>query len=181
MRGRRSLGALSTINDMDSSGRILRGCALTATAGGLGYAASKVHLAVTGQLGLAGFPAAASSYRAANDVMLAQLANAGVGLVAAALAFSLLWPMRRRRVRLAVHMATWIALLMLVAGWVGFTVRAFNLGDGLGPPVQSPAAQLTLFVGAVWIVSWALAERLHWRGSPEAQVPADGPSWSPSA
>lgn len=166
---------------MDSATRVRRGLVVGAAAGGLGYAASKVHFALTDRLGLPGFPAATSSYRGAGDVTLAQLGNAGVGLVAAGLAIGLWAAIRSRSRRLAVHGASWVALILVTAGLVGFALRLLGLRGSAEPTPESPAAQLLLLAGAIWILTWAAALVLHWPASVRAHERAGTASSSSSA
>lgn len=144
------------------NGWLARAPALAAAGGGIGYAVSKIHYAVTDRLGLPGFPAPSSNYRSISDVTLAQqLGNAGVGLACAALALLLLWPIRTRTWRVVIQLISWLALVVLAAGWTAFALRASSLTGGTDAAGETPAAQLVLLAGAFWVLSWAVALWLH--------------------
>lgn len=147
--------------------------ALIAAGGALAYTISKIDLAIRAELGMPGFPAPPSSYVGFEDVTGAQLGNASVGLVAAALALVLLVPMRRGAPRILTHIVNWAGFVMPAAGVVGFGIRALQLTDALGPVPPNPmAAALTLAVGALWATGWAFAILRHPIRLPENVTPA---------
>ncbi|RKT83294.1 hypothetical protein SAMN05421805_105221 [Saccharopolyspora antimicrobica] len=135
--------------------------ALTACLGGLAYTTSKVLLAMRAELGIHGFPAPASSYAAwqPEQIALAQLGNAAVGLVTAICALLLLWDgaARVRAFRWPLIVVSWLGIAMMAAGVVGFSLRAFGVVPALGPPAVGWSTYSALAVGAVWVVSWAIA------------------------
>ncbi|MEU2395660.1 hypothetical protein [Streptomyces sp. NPDC007369] len=132
--------------------------AATACLGALAYTVSKVDLARKGELGMPGFPAPADAHAAVPDVGTAQLANAALGLLMAAVALVLVRPPRTRLVRLPVLAASWVGIAMVGAGVLGFGARAAGLAPGLGaaPPRMLPAVA-ALLVGAVWVAAWTIA------------------------
>lgn len=150
-------------------GRALRRprvAALVAAAGALGYTASKVHLAIEGRLGLPGFPAPEGLGGAPEDIRWAQFGNAAIGLAAAGLALILLVPIRPRPARWSVYVVSWAALVLVGAGFVGFTGRVFGLVAGRD--VDQPAATITLLLAAGWPIAWATALVLAARSRPRA-------------
>lgn len=106
-----------------------------AAAGGLGYSASKVHLAIEGRLGLPGFPAPERLGGTAQDIRWAQFGNAVIGLAVAGLALILLVPIRPRAARWSGYLLSWAALVLVGAGLVGFTGRALGLVT-VGPSIS---------------------------------------------
>lgn len=128
-----------------------------ACGGALAYTISKIDLAMRDQIGMPGFPAPPASYEAIPNVAAAQLGNAALGLVLVALTASLLRPPNRTIPRRLLLGANWLGVAMIGAGVTGFTLRATGLAPALGEPAQGPAAWVSLAVGAVWTVSWALA------------------------
>lgn len=136
--------------------------AIVATIGALAYTASKIHFAVLGRLGIDGFEATPEANAAFGDATVAQLGNATVGLIAAALALALLrrWP---RWITIAGHIVSWAALLMIGAGFAGFALRASGV---VAEPKGMPATALSWIViaaGATWVAAWAYALVGHWR------------------
>lgn len=132
--------------------------ALTACLGALAYTVSKVDLARAGELGMPGFPAPADAYAAVADVETAQLANAGLGLLMAALALLLVRLPRTRLVRWPALVVSWAGIAMVGAGVLGFGARAAGLAQSLGPtPPHMLTAVAALLVGAVWTTAWAVA------------------------
>ncbi|MFF1366955.1 hypothetical protein [Streptomyces virginiae] len=110
--------------------------ALTACLGALAYTVSKVDLAREGELGMPGFPAPAEAYAAVADVGTAQLANAALGLLMAVVALFLVRLSRTPLVRLPVLVVSWVGIVMVGAGVLGFGARAAGLAPSLGatPP-----------------------------------------------
>ncbi|MGW2583125.1 hypothetical protein ACWCYZ_17620 [Streptomyces virginiae] len=132
--------------------------ALTACLGALAYTVSKVDLAREGELGMPGFPAPAEAYAAVADVGTAQLANAALGLLMAVVALFLVRLPRTPLVRLPVLVVSWVGIVMVGAGVLGFGARAASLAPSLGAtPPHMPTALAALLVGAVWVTAWTIA------------------------
>ncbi|MFE5860058.1 hypothetical protein ACFQ77_05785 [Streptomyces virginiae] len=132
--------------------------ALTACLGALAYTVSKVDLAGEGELGMPGFPAPAEAYAAVADVGTAQLANAALGLLMAVIALFLVRLPRTPLVRLPVLVVSWVGIVMVGAGVLGFGARAAGLAPSLGAiPPHMPTALAALLVGAVWVTAWTIA------------------------
>lgn len=130
---------------------------LLAAAGGLAYVASKLHFAVTGELGIAGFYATPEANAAFGDATVAQLGNAAVGLAAALAALALLRPPRLRLARLALLAANWAGAVMIGAGVVGFALRAAGVTSSADWAPTGWQAWATLAVGAAWVAGWVAA------------------------
>ncbi|GLZ76632.1 hypothetical protein Afil01_14390 [Actinorhabdospora filicis] len=136
--------------------------AVIAALGGLAYAASKIHFAVRGELGIDGFEATPEANAAFGDATAAQLGNAALGVITAALALALLrrWP---RWVEVGLHIASWGALLLIGAGFVGFALRAAGVvSNADGMPVNG-WSWVTVTLGAVWVGAWGYGLVGHWR------------------
>ncbi|MFI0463550.1 hypothetical protein ACH347_05660 [Saccharopolyspora sp. 5N102] len=135
--------------------------ALIACAGALAYTTSKVVLAIRAELGIHGFPAPPSSYVAwqPEQIALAQLGNAAVGLVTAICALLLAWRTLARVavVRWILVAVSWLGVAVMAAGVIGFSLRAFGIVPALGPPAAGWSTYAALAVGAVWVVAWAIA------------------------
>ncbi|MGW6985683.1 hypothetical protein ACWGE1_40535 [Streptomyces sp. NPDC054932] len=132
--------------------------ALTACAGALAYTVSKVHLARDGELGMPGFPAPPEAYAQVTDVTAAQLGNAGLGLLMAVVALLLIRPPAARWARRCLLTVSWLGIVMVGAGVIGFAARAAGLAPGLGDAPPHPAtAVAALAVGAVWVAGWSVA------------------------
>ncbi|MFJ6498252.1 hypothetical protein OG280_13650 [Streptomyces virginiae] len=132
--------------------------ALTACLGALAYTVSKVDLAREGELGMPGFPAPAEAYAAVADVGTAQLANAALGLLMAVVALFLVRLSRTPLVRLPVLVVSWVGIVMVGAGVLGFGARAAGMAPSLGAiPPHMPTALAALLVGAVWVTAWTIA------------------------
>ncbi|MFE3460861.1 hypothetical protein ACFXKD_25240 [Nocardiopsis aegyptia] len=129
---------------------------VVAAAGAAAYAASKVHLALRGELGMPGFPAPAEAYEV-YDAVGGQLSNAAVGAVMVLLVLALLRPPARTLWRLPLLVANGAGALLVGAGVTTFAARATGLAPGLGEPAQGAAAWTSLAVGAVWAVAWITA------------------------
>ncbi|MFF5125630.1 hypothetical protein ACFY41_01635 [Streptomyces syringium] len=151
--------------------------ALTACAGALAYAVSKVDLALKEELGMPGFPAPAESYERVGDVTTAQLGNAGLGLFMALIALLLLRPRANPFMRWGTALVSWAGIAMVGAGVIGFGARAAGVAPALGaPPPEAGPAIAALAVGAVWVVAWSVAavgamRGRHRRGDKEVVCP----------
>ncbi|MEV7520054.1 hypothetical protein [Streptomyces sp. NPDC091371] len=143
---------------MNRSARTQRAAALTACAGALAYTVSKVGLARDGELGMPGFPAPPEAYASVADVTAAQLGNAGLGLLMALVALLLVRPPAARWVRRGAVVVSWLGILMVGAGVIGFGARAAGLAPSLGdvPPAMGTALA-ALAVGALWVAAWSVA------------------------
>ncbi|ADD39762.1 hypothetical protein Snas_0040 [Stackebrandtia nassauensis DSM 44728] len=128
-----------------------------ACGGALAYTISKIDLALRERIGMPGFPAPPSSYEDIPNVAAAQLGNAALGFVLVLLTAALFRPPKHTLTRRLLLGANWLGVAMVGAGVVGFTLRATGLAPALGEPASGAAAWISLTVGAVWTVSWALA------------------------
>ncbi|MGW1373543.1 hypothetical protein ACWD6P_04590 [Streptomyces sp. NPDC002446] len=143
---------------MIQSTRTQRLSAVIACAGALAYTASKVDLALKGELGMPGFPAPSKSYVGFGDVTAAQLGNAGLGLAMAVVALLLLRPIANPFFRWGSVVVSWAGIAMVGAGVVGFGARAAGVAPFLGPPPpETGPAIAALSVGAVWVAGWTVA------------------------
>ncbi|MFF2787158.1 hypothetical protein ACFVT6_10350 [Streptomyces sp. NPDC058049] len=132
--------------------------ALTAGAGALAYAVSKVDLARDGELGMPGFPAPPEAYVQVADVTAAQLGNAGLGLLMAVVSLLLVRPPAAHWLRRSAVGVSWLGVAMVGAGVIGFGARAAGLAPGLGdPPPRMATAVAALVVGALWVAGWSVA------------------------
>ncbi|MCY9786371.1 hypothetical protein KIK06_20975 [Nocardiopsis sp. EMB25] len=129
---------------------------LVAAGGAAAYAVSKVELALSGRLGMPGFPAPQESY-ATYDPLTGQLSNAAVGAVLVVLILGLLRPPVGTFWRWALVLTNAVGAAMVGAGVLTFGARATGLLPGLGAPADGVAAWAALAVGAVWVVAWAVA------------------------
>lgn len=128
-----------------------------AVAGGLAYVATKLHFAVIGEPGIAGFHVTPEAAAAFGDATFAQLGNAAVGLFAALVALALLRPPRHRLARLVLLAANWAGALMIASGVVGFAMRAAGVTSSADWAPTGWQAWATLAVGAVWVAGWITA------------------------
>lgn len=143
---------------MTRSPRNRRISALTACAGALAYTVSKVDLARDGELGMPGFPAPPDGYAQVTDVTAAQLGNAALGLLMAVVALLLLRPPGTRWLRWSVVGVSWLGIVMVGAGVVGFGARAAGVAPSLGDtPPDMATALAALVVGALWVAGWSVA------------------------
>ena len=145
---------------------------------GLYYAISKIVMAARGELGGLGHPAPPERYeRFSGDIVTAQLGNAALGLLTAAIALALVqrWG---RRVPAAVLAAG--AAVALVSGIAGLVVVATSL-TGLRKDhgqwgIDSPYDMLSLVLGlaslAAWLVLTVAAVRAARAEGPPPQLRA---------
>ncbi|MEV0646750.1 hypothetical protein AB0I28_15945 [Phytomonospora sp. NPDC050363] len=130
---------------------------LVAVGGGLAYALSKVHFAVIGELGFAGFHVTPEANAAFGDATVPQLANAAVGVAAALAALALLRPPNARPLRWALLAANWLGAAMIAAGVAGFALRAAGVTSSPDWEPTGRQAWAALAVGAVWVAGWVAA------------------------
>ncbi|MFG2230662.1 hypothetical protein ACGFNX_11675 [Streptomyces sp. NPDC048723] len=139
--------------------------ALTACAGALAYTVSKVDLARNGELGMPGFPAPPEAYAQVADVTAAQLGNAGLGLLMAVVSLMLVRPPAAHWLRRSAVGVSWLGVVMVGAGVIGFGARAAGLAPGLGAtPPRTATAVAALAVGALWVAGWSVAAAGATRG-----------------
>lgn len=126
-------------------------------AAALGYTAMKLTLAARGELGLPGFPAPA---RPGVDPFGAQLGNAALGLLGAALAVG---AARRWGPPLLLALALAAATLVEAAGAAVLVARVLRLVDGFGalPPGPGPAlgAAYAVLTAALFVATTAQVAR----------------------
>ena len=136
-----------------------------ASACALAYVASKVHLALENEIGIAGFYVRPEVNQALDNPAAAQWGNAAIGLVVAMVCLALAWPISSRWVRLVLLTSSCLGVGFLVAGVVGFTLRALGMTSSPEWEPTNWMSLVTLTIGWLWVVAWFVAIIRHWRVS----------------
>ena len=142
-----------------------RWAAVVATVGALAYVATKVHLALKGELGIAGFNVKPEVSAAFDNPGAAQWGNAALGMVLVALCLALVQPVTSKPLRLTVHTASWLGVAMIASGLVGLTLRAAGITSSREWEPIGLTAYATLAIGWVWVFAWVVAIHRHRRTS----------------
>lgn len=148
---------LARRDDENMSRHSDRSAAFIATAGALAYVASKVHLALKGEIGITGFYVTPEANAALDNPSSAQWGNAAVGLLVAFLCLALVRPITSRPLRLVVHIGSWLGVAMIGLGFVGFTLRAAGVTSSTDWEPTNWVSYLSLAIGWVWVLAWIVA------------------------
>jgi hypothetical protein len=143
---------------------VIKGPAAVATLCALAYMANKVHLALEGEVGIAGFYAKREANHAFDNSAPAQWANAVFGFALAMLCLALARPIRSRWLRLVVLISSLLGCGLIMAGVAGLTLRAVGLTGSTDWERTNWVSLMTLTIGWLWVVAWFVALVQHSRG-----------------